>query len=54
MIIDIEKLKLKAKAEFMPDILFHTLLGMMEVNTSVHVERLDVLAGSRIKSRGQG
>ncbi|MBI4179266.1 phosphoethanolamine--lipid A transferase [bacterium] len=52
--LDMEKLKIKAKTVSTPDILFHTLLGLMDVNTSVYVQQLDFVDGTRIKSRGNG
>ena len=43
--MDIERLRIRAAAESHHDMLAHTLLGLLEVRTSVYVPERDILNG---------
>jgi lipid A ethanolaminephosphotransferase len=45
---DIEKLKAKSANDFSHDNLFHTLLGLFEVQSEVYDSKMDILYDSRI------
>jgi lipid A ethanolaminephosphotransferase len=47
--IDIEKLKNRQDEKFTHDNLFHTLLGIFEVNSSVYNQKMDILKGCYTK-----
>jgi lipid A ethanolaminephosphotransferase len=49
--IDIKKLKNKRNKKFTHDNLFHTLLGIFEVNSSVYNQKMDILKGCYTKEK---
>ncbi len=48
--VERDKLKQKADAAYSQDNLFHTLLGMMEIETAVYNRKLDILNSDPVKN----